>query len=73
MTASEFINFIDYRSHNLNVKGGTVRNNYTKIIITSIQSIDELYSNMPSEAKQQWIRRMIIHNLYPESSIELAD
>lgn len=73
MTASEFINFIDYRSHNLNVKGGTVRNNYTKIIITSIQTIDELYSNMPSEAKQQWIRRMIVHNLYPESSIELAD
>lgn len=67
MTASEFINFIDYRSHNLNVKGGTVRNNYTKIIITSIQTIDELYSNMPSEAKQQWIRRMIVHNLYPES------
>lgn len=71
MPASEFINFIDYRTHNLNVKGGTVRNKYTKIIITSIQTIDELYSNMPSEAKEQWKRRMIIHDLTPTNNVEI--
>ena len=70
MSASEFINFIDYRTHNLNVKGGTVRNKYTKIIITSIQTIDQLYANMPSEAREQWIRRMIIHDLTPEITID---
>lgn len=72
MPASEFINFIDYRTHNMNVKGGTVRNNYTKIIITSIQTIDELYSNMPSEAKEQWKRRMIIHDLTPTNNIDIS-
>ena len=65
MPASEFINFIDYRTHNLNVKGSTVRNRYNKIIITSIQHPDELYVNMPSEAKTQWLRRLIIHDLTP--------
>lgn len=36
MSASEFINFIDYNVHNLNVKGGYVKNMYSTIIITSI-------------------------------------
>ena len=61
MPASEFINFIDYRTHNLNVKGGNVRNHYTKIIITSIQSPYDIYRNIECEAREQWLRRMIIH------------
>lgn len=60
MSASEFINFIDYNCHNLNTKGGTVRNNYNKIIITTIQSPFEIYSNMPEEARKQWLRRIKI-------------
>ena len=60
MSASEFINFIDYRVHNLNVKGDNVKNRYTKIIITSIQSPFEIYNNMQEEAKKQWLRRMHI-------------
>lgn len=58
MKASEFINFIDYNVHNLNIKGGSVRNRYTLIIITSVQPIDSIYSNMDDEPKQQWLRRV---------------
>ena len=73
MPASEFINFIDYRSHNLNVKGGTIRNNYTKIIITSIQRPEDLYTNMPAEAKEQWMRRLIFHSLFNDHVDNEAD
>ena len=64
MKASEFINFIDYRSHNLNVKGGCKRNMYTKIIITSIQKIEDIYRNAPEEAREQWIRRLEVIDMY---------
>ena len=60
MTPSEFINFIDYRSHMLNIKGGAVRNCYTKIIITSIQSPYEIYTKFPEEGRKQWLRRLRI-------------
>lgn len=63
MTASEFINFIDYRSHNLNVKGGSVKNNYNLIIITSVQDPYMIYKNIDDEPRKQWIRRMNIVNL----------
>uniref|UniRef100_A0AAU8H567 ATP-dependent helicase Rep n=1 Tax=CRESS DNA virus TaxID=3138951 RepID=A0AAU8H567_9VIRU len=66
LSASEFINFIDYNTHNLNVKGGSVRNRYSLIIITSVQRPEELYRNMPEEARTQWMRRIHIVNLYPE-------
>lgn len=36
MKPSEFINFIDYNVHNLNVKGGQIKNKYNLIIITSV-------------------------------------
>ena len=65
MPAAEFINFIDYNVHNLNVKGGNVKNKYTKIIITSIISPHLIYNNMPEEAKQQWLRRIECINLSP--------
>ena len=58
MKASEFINFIDYNKHYMNIKGGTKLNDYELIIITSIQKLNELYKNMPEEGKNQWIRRV---------------
>ena len=64
---SEFINFIDYGTHILNVKHGAIRNNYTLIIITSIQDPETLYSrsgyDIDEEQKAQWLRRItkIIH------------
>lgn len=59
MRASEFINFIDYYIHNLNVKGGCEKNRYKVIIITSIQSPWEIYQTQP-ELQEQWLRRMKI-------------
>ena len=67
MKASEFINFIDYRSHNLNVKGGSIRNMYSKIIITSIQRADSIYKGAPEEAREQWLRRMQIVDMYADA------
>lgn len=63
MKASEFINFIDYNTHTLNVKGGSIRNLYHTIIITSVQDIDSIYSNMDDEPRQQWMRRIKIIKL----------
>ncbi|UPW41442.1 replication associated protein [Dipodfec virus UA23Rod_5718] len=60
MSASEFINFIDYRSHVLNTKGSFVRNRYTKIIITSVQKPTEIYQNVTGEPREQWLRRMTV-------------
>lgn len=64
--ASEFINFIDYNVHSLNVKGGSVKNNYTKIIITSVQRLGEIYGNMHGEAREQWMRRVELIDLYDD-------
>lgn len=61
MKASEFINFIDYNIHNLNTKFGYIKNKYKLIIITSIQSPDEIYHNL--ESRVQWLRRLNIINI----------
>ena len=64
MKPSEFINFIDYYKHNLNVKGGSIVNNYQTIFITSVQDTAELYSGMKNneEPRKQWLRRMqVVH------------
>uniref|UniRef100_A0AAU8H4S4 Rep n=1 Tax=CRESS DNA virus TaxID=3138951 RepID=A0AAU8H4S4_9VIRU len=66
LKARGFIKFIDYNVHSLNVKGGSVRNLYNLIIITSIQRPKDLYSNLPEEAREQWLRRMKVIDLYPE-------
>ena len=58
MKASEFINFIDYNIQLMNVKGGTVKNNYKLIIITSIQPMNQIYRNMNGEPRKQWERRI---------------
>lgn len=63
MIPSEFIHFIDYTSHNLNVKGGSVKNNYKYIIITSVQNPQEIYPysvEKDEEPKKQWLRRLKI-------------
>lgn len=69
MKVSEFINFIDYNIHNLNYKGGSAKNKYRLIIITSVQDPKEIYKNVKGEPRKQWIRRMkIIHleDIYSE-------
>ena len=67
MKPSEFINFIDYNIHNLNVKGGSVRNLYSTIIITSVQRLDCIYLNMANdEPRQQWERRIKVIDLYQD-------
>ena len=63
MKPTELINFIDYYIHPMNIKGGSVKNKYKEIYITSIQDPEKIYSNMPEEYKKQWLRRIkeIIH------------
>ena len=58
MKPTELINFIDYNCHIMNVKGGSIRNNYKEIYITSIQDPEKIYMNMPEEYKKQWLRRI---------------
>lgn len=58
MRPTELINFIDYNRHTFNVKGGTVRNNYKLIYITSLQSPESIYPKIPLETSKQWIRRI---------------
>ena len=64
MKASEFIKLIDYRVHNLNIKGGSIKNNYNMIIFTSIQKLENIYSNCKEEQKKQWLRRIEVIDLY---------
>lgn len=64
MKASEFINFIDYNKHNLNVKGGHKRNNYELIIITSVERFDEIYRFTQGEPRLQWERRVEVIDMY---------
>lgn len=62
MKPAEFINFIDYNRHVMNVKGGSVRNNYSRIYITSVQPPEEIYGKVEGEPRKQWERRMkIVH------------
>jgi hypothetical protein len=58
MKPTELINFIDYYVHPMNVKGGSVRNLYKEVYITSIQDPESIYSNMKEEYKKQWLRRI---------------
>lgn len=63
MPAKEFINFIDYNIHNLNYKGGSAKNKYHLIIITSVQNPEDIYKNLKGEPRKQWLRRLKILNL----------
>lgn len=66
MRASEFINFIDYNRHTMNVKGHSVMNNFERIIITSVQHPEEIYCSCDDEPRKQWLRRMEIIDLTPK-------
>ncbi len=67
MKPAEFINFIDYNRHPLNVKGGSQLNNYKRIFITSVMDPQYIYSGICSdEPRKQWLRRMEIINLKDE-------
>lgn len=70
MKPSEFINFIDYNTHTLNIKGGAVRNDYKTIVITTVQRPDEIYRNIGGEPRLQWLRRMKIEDMGHDPSPE---
>lgn len=70
MKPSEFINFIDYNKHPMNIKGGSKINNYEFIIITSVQRLSEIYRNVRDEPRLQWERRIWVINLYQADSLE---
>lgn len=64
MKPSEFINFIDYNVHPLNIKGGSKLNKYEVIIITSVQNPHWIYQGINDiEPHKQWLRRMTIIEL----------
>jgi len=66
MAPSEFINFIDYDIHQMNIKYGSYFNKYKYIIITSVQPPSQLWSGFQknndekglTESNIQWLRRM---------------
>lgn len=66
-TPKEFINMIDYNSHTMNIKFGSLVNHYKTIFITSVQSPRTLWSGMQDkkgeESAVQWLRR-IDHCIY---------
>lgn len=73
MKPNEFIKFIDYNRHMMNVKYGQVRNNYKYIFITSIQDPQKIYwesSKKNEEQVRQWVRRMKIINIEEEYGVE---
>lgn len=73
MKPSEFINFIDYNKHQLNIKGGSIINNYELIIITSVQNPKDIYPNVGNEPREQWLRRMEIIDMNPKPIIKYYD
>lgn len=71
MKPSEFINLIDYNRHYMNIKGGTVLNNFERIIITSVQHPRAIYSGInDEEPRLQWLRRMEIIELKNDDNDE---
>jgi len=73
MKPSEFINFIDYNWHNLNVKGSVEKNVYELIIFTSVQDPENIYLNVGGEPRKQWLRRMEIIHLKTDNDIDIDD
>lgn len=57
LTVSEFIHFIDYNIHSMNIKGGSRKNKFKQIIITSIVPFSEIYQ-YTGESSVQWTRRV---------------
>ena len=57
MSEREFIRFIDYNRHIINVKHSDVVNNYETIIITSPDKLCDIYP-FTREDRRQWERRI---------------
>jgi len=73
MKPEEFINLIDYRIHNMNIKCGQVKNKYKLIIFTSVQKLSSIYRNVDEfERREQWERRITLINLYPPERVHLG-
>lgn len=70
MKASEFINFIDYNTHVMNIKNGSHKNEYNLIIITSVERLDDIYRNMVGEPRLQWQRRCEVINMFVDDDID---
>lgn len=71
--ASEFINFIDYNKQPMNLKNGSVMNNFKVILISSVQNPNDIYRRMTeysNEPRYQWLRRMQIHEVVEEAVLE---
>lgn len=71
MCPTEFIRFIDYNTHTMNIKNSNALNKFKYIFITSIQDPYDLYTKYQksenifvsneaynNETKEQWTRRM---------------
>lgn len=70
MKPAEFINFIDYNVHNLNIKGSQIKNRYRTIIITSVQILDQCWATAyAGEPAKQWLRRCKVIDMYNEPKI----
>lgn len=67
MKPSEFVRFIDYNTHMLNVKGSSIRNHYKLIVITSVQDPNVIYANVGDEPRKQWLRRLNLIDMNPPS------
>ena len=75
MKPSEFIRFIDYRKHDMNIKTSWVRNTWNLILITTVQRPESWWSKMKNheESSIQWMRRIKVHNLYSPERTEYED
>jgi hypothetical protein len=71
MDPNEFINFIDYNKHVMNIKGGSVKNEYQLIIITSVQDPKFIYEykQVKEETAKQWLRRMTVIDANDENNL----
>ena len=72
MKPSEFINFIDYNKHWMNIKGDSVLNNYNLIIITSVQRLRSIYRNVDDEPRAQWERRIEVVDMFPPQPVNIG-
>ena len=73
MKPEEFINLVDYRIHNLQIKGGSVKNKYELIIFTSVQKLSSIYRNVEDfERREQWERRITLINMYPPERVHIG-
>ena len=70
MKPSEFINFIDYNVNPMNIKGGHIMNRYKLIIITTVQSLNDIYRNVIGEPREQWMRRIEVIDMFEPNLID---